>query len=106
MKITEDWERDRRISVNPNKCKIAARIQHLEELDLLNNIHIDNTPVQTPNTVKILGYTFNFIKTSSTHIANITQKAQINIHKLHLQKLKITYTKLSLDRSLSTQPHR
>ena len=55
LKIIEDWEKDWRISVNPNKCKIATKIQHLEEFDLINDIQIDNTPVQTTNTVKILG---------------------------------------------------
>ena len=83
LKIIEYWEKDWRISVNPNKCKIATKIQHLEEFDLINDIQIDNTPVQTTNTVKILGYKFNFAKTSTTHIANITQKAKMNIQKLY-----------------------
>ena len=52
-------------------------------MDLINDIQIDNTPVQTTNTVKILGYKFNFAKTSTTHIANITQKVKMNIQKLY-----------------------
>ena len=83
LKIIEDWEKDWGISVNPNKCKIATKIQHLEEFDLINDIQIDNTPVQTTNIVKILGYKFNFAKTSTTHIANITQKAKMNMQKLY-----------------------
>ena len=68
LKIIEDWEKDWRILVNPNKCKIATKIQHLEEFDLINDIQIDNTPVQTTNTVKILGYKFNFAKNiNNTH---------------------------------------
>ena len=70
-------------SLTDEKNYSPFKIQHLEDLDLINNIHTDNTQVQTTNTVKILGYTFNFIKTSSTHIANITQKAKMNIHKLY-----------------------
>ena len=93
LKIIEDWERDWQISVNPPKCKIAIKIQNLEELDLINNIHIDNTPVQTTNTVKILGYTYSFMKTSTTHIANIMQKAKLNIHKSYIFKTAPTKRK-------------
>ena len=99
-KIIEDWERDWQISVNPNKCKIAIKIQNTEELDLKNNIHIDNTPVQTTNIVIILGYTYNFMKTSTTHIANIIQKAKLNIHKLYRFKTPPTKIKKHLYKAL------
>ena len=79
----EQWERRWRIQVNPNKCAIAAKPVHLETLDLINDIQINNTPVQTTTNIKILGFHFNFNKHYTTHISKITQTAKVNIAKLY-----------------------
>ena len=79
----EQWEKQWRIQVNPNKCYIAIKPSQIEEFDLINDIKINNTPVQTTTNIKILGYTFNFSQYSSTHISKITQKAKANISQLY-----------------------
>ena len=83
LKIITDWEEDWRIKVNPDKCVIACKPCFIEELDLINGIHINNTTIQTTTNATILGYKFNFNKLSTQHITDIINKARGQINRLY-----------------------
>ena len=100
LKQLEDWERDWKIKVNPHKSTVATSRHYIAQLNNLNGIQINNTQIQSNMQIKMLGYIYNFSKTSSPHITSSLRKAKIQLAKIHRFSSAPQKTKLYLYKAL------
>ena len=82
LKKTLDWEIKWRIKSNENKSKVGVSGTTVRNIAALGGIKSNNKQIEICNSIKVLGYTIDSRKNSTTHIKEITNKANNNLKRL------------------------